>query len=71
VRNPWLCLGIVATLGLTTLLGTGGLVVLAMYHVEAPQALVAVVTGALGALSAFLVQPPKGSVGIPGGQPQE
>jgi hypothetical protein len=71
VKNPWLCLIIVATLGVTVVLGTAGLVVLSLYHVDAPQALVAVVTGALGSLASFLVQPPRGSIGIPQGQQQE
>jgi hypothetical protein len=71
MRNPWLCITIVLTLGAGALLGTVGLVVLALYHVDAPQALVATVATCYGALSSFLVQPPRGSIGLAEGQKPE
>lgn len=68
MRSPWLCLTIVGFMGSGALLGTVGLVWLAANHIEAPQALVAAVSICYGSLSSFLVQPPKGSVGMPEGK---
>lgn len=68
MRNPWLCLSIVVVLGVCGLVGTAGMILLPAYGKEIPQALVAIVSGALGALSSFLVSPPRGSVGYTDGQ---
>lgn len=65
MRNPWLCIVIVSIVGLGALTGTIGLVLLALYKVETPQALVATVSLCYGSLASFLVTPPRGSVGIP------
>lgn len=64
MRNPWLCIAIVGTLGLTILIGVIGMVVLALYGRPTPTELVAVVTTCTGAMSSFLVQPPRGSIGV-------
>lgn len=69
-RNPYLCLGIVAALAVVAIEGMAGLIVLGVWGREGPAllpclvALSSAVGSSLGALSAFLVQPPRGSVGI-------
>lgn len=62
-RNPYLCLVLVAFLGLAGLLGIGGIIFLAGQGITPPESLVAVSGGALGALSAFLTNVPRGSAG--------
>jgi hypothetical protein len=63
MRNPWLCMIIVCTLGLGGLAGIAAIILLSYHDREIPQALVAIVSGTIGALSSFLVSPPRGSVG--------
>jgi hypothetical protein len=62
-RNPYLCLTIVLTLGITMLVGLGGIIMLTFADKEPPASLVAVVSGAAGSLSSFLVSVPRGSAG--------
>ena len=62
-RNPYLCLTIVLTLGLTMLLGLGGVILLTFAGKEPPSSLVAVISGCAGSLSSFLVSVPRGSAG--------
>jgi hypothetical protein len=72
-RNPYVCLVIVASLGGMGIGGLVGLVLIAIFGREGPAllpALMAVgqVAGqAGGALASFLVQVPRGSVGLPEG----
>src|SRR5262249_13111526 len=64
MRNPWLCIIIVAFLGLGSLSGSVGMVLLSVYDKKAPEALVAMTSLCWGSLASFLVQPPRGSVGV-------
>jgi len=70
VRNPWLCVAIVIGLAAAGSLGLLSTVVIAVWGPDRPivtAALLAVsnlASGALGALSSFLVQPPRGQVGM-------
>lgn len=64
-RNPWLCLAIVVAIAAMGLVATGGTTALAVYGREPPQILGYVIAGAIGALSSFLVSPPRGSIGMP------
>lgn len=64
MRNPYLCLTIVAILGVGGLIGVGGIIGLAACGKPAPEALIAIISGAFGALSSFLVSPPRGSLGV-------
>ena len=67
MRNPWLCITIVATLGLTLLVGVVGMVVLSAYGKTVPGELTATIGTCVGALSSFLVMPPRGSIGTGNG----
>lgn len=70
MRSPFLCLGIVITLGLVSLTSIGGLIVCALRGGESQgtmmgmAAMVSLASGAAGALSSFLVMPPRNSLGI-------
>lgn len=70
MRNPYLCLGIVAALFVIALgaMTCGTLVVLSgkeSANVSAALAsFISIGSGASGALASFLVMPPKGSVGV-------
>lgn len=70
LRNPYLCLVIVTSLGLCCVLGVFGIVFLAHAGKVPPDSLVAIVSGAVGSLSSFLATPPRGSVGVDD-KPQE
>lgn len=65
MRNPWLCILIVAFLGLGAVGGTFGLVYLSLNDKDVPGSLVSVMSLCYGSLSSFLVAPPRGSIGIP------
>lgn len=67
-RNPYVCLAIIISLAVTLLIGTCGMVWLAVLSKEPPSALVAVVSASIGSLSSFLVSVPRGSVGLPEGK---
>lgn len=59
-RNPWICLTIVLAISLLGIVATVGLALDADN-----RALPSLAAGALGALSAFLVNIPRNSVGFP------
>ena len=62
-RNPWLCVSIVFIIGLMGLTSDIGILWLSMLGKDPPQSLVAIGSGAMGALASFLVSVPRGSVG--------
>lgn len=64
MRNPWLCLTIVLSLAITAFAGVTGTVILAFYGKTVPESLIAATAACYGALSTFLVNPPRGSVGL-------
>lgn len=70
MRNPYLCLGIVAALFVIALgaMVCGTLVVLSGKDSATASAALAsfisIGSGASGALASFLVMPPKGSIGV-------
>lgn len=66
-RNPWVCILIISILGLVAIGGTVGMVLLPIYGKPVAGELNVLVGGALGSLSSFLVQVPRGSVGAPTG----
>lgn len=66
-RNPYICIVIVAILGGAGILNSLGVILLALNGKEAPQAIVALASAALGALASFLVQVPRGTAGATGG----
>jgi hypothetical protein len=73
VRNPYLCLLIVGVLGSVAISGTLGMIFMPFVlggDVRPPESLVAVTSGAMGALASFLTQVPRGSVAAPGGNEQ-
>ena len=63
IRNPYLCILLVAMLGLIALGGLAGIIGLAACGKPVPESLIAIASGASGGLGSFLVMPPKGSVG--------
>lgn len=63
MRNPYLCLVIVGSLGLCSLVGVVGMFALAYAGRAVPGEAIAIVAGAVGSLSSFLTRPPKGSAG--------
>lgn len=54
MKNPWITFSIVLFLGVVAVGGVGGLIVLPLYGKENPQALIATVSGCVGALAGFL-----------------
>ncbi len=64
MRNPWLCITIVLMLGSFGLLCGVGIIILPMCGKPVPDSLNTMGGMALGALAAFLVNPPRGSVGM-------
>lgn len=67
MRNPWLCISIIGGLIAGLILAVNWVGVLALHGIEIPPVLPYLTIGILGSLSSFLVQPPRGSVGIPSG----
>lgn len=63
-RNPFICLAIVVTIGVTLLIGVAGMVLLSVNRIDVPASLVAIISTAIGSLSSFLVSVPRGSAGI-------
>lgn len=63
-RNPYLCLVIVAFMGVALLGGLAGIVFLAAIGKECPDALKFIAGTALGGLGSFMVAVPKVAVGI-------
>jgi hypothetical protein len=61
----------VAALGTAGLVGLCGIILLAYGGRPVPESLIAVVSASLGALSSFLVMPPRGSVGVSDFRPTE
>lgn len=64
MRNPWLCLTIVVSLALISLGGMCGIILLSYVGRPVPESLIAIAATAAGGLGTFLVQPPRGSVGV-------
>lgn len=62
-RNPYLCLTIVWFLGVISVVSLLGIIALGFVGKETPSSLVSIASGSLCALTAFLVQPPRHSVG--------
>ncbi len=67
-RNPWICIAIIGILGVVAVGGLAFIGVLALQGKPGSGELNLLVGGAMGSLSSFLVQVPRGSVGAPGGQ---
>jgi hypothetical protein len=63
-RNPYICITIVGIMGTVSVLGLVGIFVLALFGKQSPESMITIVAGAVGALSSFLVQVPRGSVGF-------
>ena len=68
-RNPYICITIVGIMGTVSVLGLVGIFVLALFGKQSPESMITIVAGAVGALSSFLVQVPRGSVGFPDSDP--
>jgi hypothetical protein len=62
-RNPWLCVMIVASLAVNAMAGVVGIIILGCLGKPVPGELAWLVSTSVGALAAFLVQPPRGSIG--------
>ena len=63
-RNPYICITIVLFMGTVSVLGLVGIFVLALFGKQSPESMITIVAGSVGALSSFLVQVPRGSVGF-------
>ncbi len=63
-RNPYLCIMIVGTFGLVTVIGVVGLMILSFANREPNSAVVGIIGTAIGSLGTFLVTPPRGSLGL-------
>lgn len=64
MRNPWLCIINLGSLAAGALLMTAGIIAITYAGHEAPAALWTMAGSLWGALSSFLVMPPRNSVGI-------
>lgn len=64
MRSPWLCVAIVLMLGGGMILCIAGIIALALNGRSVPEALVVTAGTCVGALASFLVQPPRGSIGV-------
>ena len=65
-RNPYLCIVIVVALSLMGVMALAGMLYLSAVGKEPSQAVVTLAGMVVGALSSFLVTPPRGSVAMGG-----
>lgn len=68
-RNPWICLTIVGLLGAVALVCVGGIIAASLRGVTPDNTLSFTLGTCIGSLSSFLVNVPRGSVGVPEPQP--
>lgn len=75
LRNPYLCITIVWLLGVVTMTSLLGIIIINLAGKEPHSSLISLASGGMCGLTAFLVQPPRHSVGYdepyaaPGPQP--
>lgn len=62
-RNPYLCIVIISVLGAVAILGVAGGILCSIYGTTLPEFVPYAVASCVGALSSFLVMPPRGSAG--------
>jgi hypothetical protein len=62
---------IVLIMGTVSVLGLVGIFVLALFNKSSPESMITIVDGAVGALSSFLVQVPRGCVGFANSDPPQ
>lgn len=70
-RNPWLCLVIAGTIGLTVLACVGGIIAASVTGHEPHSSLTTIAATCVGALASFLVVPPRSQVGVGGPNPPQ